>query len=179
MSENTSETVYKMLALNGEVVLRLAREDDLPKLEWGGEYLHFRRMFQYTFREQRARRRLMLIADFNDFPIGQVFILMREDSFLFSPNQRGYLYSLRVMTAFQGLGIGTQLLLQAEALMRERNIPYSAIAVAKDNERALSLYQRNGYSIYTEDEGRWSYTDHQGQLVHVHEPCWMLEKSIG
>jgi ribosomal protein S18 acetylase RimI-like enzyme len=178
MSEHTYDNVYKLMALNGDIVFRLAKEDDLPKLEWMGEYTHFRRVFQYTFREQNAGRRLMLLADFNHFPIGQIFILVREDNIMFNPQQRGYLYSLRVMTPFQGLGIGTELILQAEEIMRQRNMYYSTIAVAKENEGALRLYKRNGYTIYAEDEGRWSYTDHNNKQVYVHEPCWMLEKVL-
>ncbi|MFP4323075.1 MAG: GNAT family N-acetyltransferase, partial [Anaerolineales bacterium] len=84
----------------------------------------------------------------------------------------------RVMTPFRQLGLGTELIRQGEAQLRHRNIFYATIAVAKDNVGALRLYERNGYRIYDDDEGQWSYTDHKGKLIHVHEPCWMLEKHI-
>ena len=37
-------------------------EEDLPKLEWYGEYLHFRRVFRRAYDDQLAGRRLMLLA---------------------------------------------------------------------------------------------------------------------
>lgn len=144
-----------------------------------GEYSHFRRVFEYTFREQGIGHRLMLVADFNDFPIGQVFMLVKDSGMLYKGHtRRAYLYSLRVMAPFQGLGIGTELLRQAESLVKAHNLRYINIAVAKENVAARRLYERVGYRIYAEDEGRWSYTDNQGRLVNVHEPCWMMEKFL-
>lgn len=180
MSEYTPDTIFKRSHLNNaEIIFRLAREDDLPKLEWLGEYTHFRRVFRYTYNEQQQGARLMLLAAFNDFPIGQIFIYLREQSLIFSHEaQRGYLYSLRVMLPFQNLGLGTDLILQAEAIMKERGMKASSIAVAKDNPKALRLYQRLGYDIYADDDGVWSYTNHENQLIHVNEPCWMLEKRL-
>ena len=179
MSDHTQNTTYKRLLLKQEISFRLAREDDLPKLEWQGAYTHFRTVFRNTYSDQQQGRRLMLLADYNNYPIGQIFILIKEQmSGLGSRRRQGYLYSLRVMDAFQNLGIGTRLIIQAEKLMREQNLAVSTIAVAKDNPRALRLYQRLGYYIYAEDEGLWSYTNHENQQIHVHEPCWMLEKYL-
>lgn len=177
-SSDTSNSVYEKITLNIEVTFRLAREEDLPKLEWMGEFTHFRRVFRQTYQDQAAGRRLMLLADLNTFPIGQVFILLNSN-FGWNGNEYGYLYSLRVMTPFQGLGIGTKLILQAERIMQERRLDYATIAVAKDNPRARNLYERLGYQVYSSDDGRWSYQDHKGHTVHVYEPCWMMEKKLG
>jgi ribosomal protein S18 acetylase RimI-like enzyme len=94
------------------------------------------------------------------------------------PVRRGYLYALRVMDHFRGLGIGTRLLIEAERLLIERNNFWATISVAKANARARQLYQRLGYSIYAEDAGRWQYVNHLGEIVQVNEPCWMLEKFL-
>lgn len=173
----TSGSVFKKISYTIDVTYRLAREDDLPKLEWMGEFTHFRRVFQQTYQDQRDGLRLMILADLNDFPIGQVFILLKSNGG-WNDSDYGYLYSLRVMTPFQGLGIGTQLILQAEQLMQERQFAYSTIAVAKDNPRARRLYERLDYKVYSSDDGRWSYQDHKGQTIHVYEPCWMMEKRL-
>lgn len=172
-----SKSVYRKITLSVDVTLRLAREEDLPKLEWMGEFTHFRRLFQQTYQDQLAGHRLMLLADLNQFPIGQVFILFNS-TIGWNGSEYGYLYSLRVMTPFQGLGIGTQLILQAEHIMQERQMNYATIAVAKDNPRARHLYERLGYQVYSSDDGRWSYQDHKGHTVHVYEPCWMMEKKL-
>jgi ribosomal protein S18 acetylase RimI-like enzyme len=170
---------FASLPLNLDLTYRLARKEDLPKLEWMGEYAHFRRVFEYTFHEQKSGHRLMLVADVNNFPVGQVFMLVKDSGMLYKGHsRRAYLYSLRVMAPFQGLGIGTELLRQAEQLIKTHKLHYINIAVAKDNMPARRLYERVGYTIYAEDEGRWSYTDNQGRLVNVHEPCWMMEKLL-
>lgn len=77
------------------IALRLARHDDLPKLEWFGEYRHFRTLYQRSFREQEAGRRLMLLADMRGFPVGQIFVSLRADSA--SVPAYAYFYAFRVM----------------------------------------------------------------------------------
>jgi ribosomal protein S18 acetylase RimI-like enzyme len=159
------------MLLHVPVVLRLAEQSDLPKLEWYGQYTHFRTLFRRTFREQQHGKRLMIVADCNDFPIGQVFVQL-------TPGERAYLYALRVMEMFRGQGIGTALIAEAERLATGRSIYRATIAAAKDNPRARELYERQGYRVYADDPGYWSYVDHKGVNQFVHEPCWLLEKRL-
>lgn len=163
-----------------EIHLRLASAADLPHLEWFGQYSHFRNLFRRAYREQGEGRRLMIIADCNDFPIGHIFVQLASKR---QPQaqvgvKRAYFYSLRVMPMFRGQGVGTRLILEAERQVMERGFAWATIAVAKDNDPALRLYQRLGYRIFREDDGIWSYTDHRGERKTVHEPCWLLEKLL-
>jgi ribosomal protein S18 acetylase RimI-like enzyme len=103
--------------------------------------------------------------------------LQSKESNIASQGERAYLYSLRVMEMFQGLGIGTRLIGEAEAHVRSLGYKSTTIAAAKRNADALRLYQRLGYAIFGHDDGKWSYTDHKGIVRSVHEPCWLLEKS--
>ena len=161
------------------VTLRLARFDDLPKLEWYGQYTHFRNLFRRAYREQQHHRRLMLVADCNDFPIGHVFIQLHStETGIADGDGRAYLYALRVMDMFRGRGIGTRLMVEAESMLIERGFGWATIAVAKDNPDALRLYKRLGYRKIREDSGDWSYRDHEGATRYVHEPCWILEKKL-
>lgn len=170
---------HPIITLSVEIVLRTAIEDDLPKLEWYGQYQHFRNLFRRTFREQQAGRRLMLLADLNGFPIGHVFIQMKQhDHDVITTDSSAYFYSFRVMEMFRGQGIGTRLLGEAEAQVRARGFYWANIAVAKDNPDALRLYERLSYHIFGEDAGAWSYTDHRGRLRQVREPCWLLRKRL-
>lgn len=172
-------TERRLMTLQLEIVFRFAEHEDLPKLEWHGEYTHFRRVFERAFEDQQAGQRLMLLADVNDWPIGQVFIqLASVDDIFATMRKRGYLYSLRVMDAFRNMGIGTALLKEAEAILRERDYQSVSIAAAKDNPGARRLYERLGYEVFSEDSGRWNYVDHEGRTQHVVEPCWLLEKQI-
>jgi len=162
------------------VQIRLAEIDDLPKLEWYGQYSHYRNIFRKAYREQLLGKRLMLLADSNNFPIGHVFIQFIDPD-LDDPQdyKRAYLYSFRVMEMFRGYGIGTQLLREAENMMLDRDFHIALIAVSKDNRHACRLYEHLGYRIFSDDDGSWSYIDHEGRTRYVHEPCWLLQKEIG
>ena len=127
---------------------RIATEADLTLLEWYGQYTHFRNLFRMTYEGQLEGERLMLLADLNGFPVGQIFILLNQRVTFWqamtgykAPDQRGYLYALRVMDHLQGAGIGTQLILEAERLMFEHGSQWATISVAKDNPRAKKLYE--------------------------------------
>jgi len=170
-------TERSVLTLEFQVVFRLAEKDDLPKLEWYGQYTHFRRVFQRAYEDQLAGRRLMLLADMNGWPIGQVFIQLESlDDNLVGSGKRGYFYSLRVMDHLQHRGIGTALIHEAESILISRGYVSVSIAAAKDNPGARRLYERLGYRVFMEDGGRWHYVDHEGKTRQVVEPCWVLEK---
>ena len=158
-----------------DVRLRPARRDDLPLLEWFGQYRHFRLLYQRTFELQEQGTRLMLLADVGGFPVGQIFISFEGVRGEF---QSGYLYSLRVLEPFRGRGIGTRLIRAAEDILRARGYQRAVIAVSRQNDRARRLYERLGYVVYREDAGRWQYTDHHGRVRRVHDPSWMLHKSL-
>jgi ribosomal protein S18 acetylase RimI-like enzyme len=121
----------------------------------------------------------MLVADVQGYPVGQVFVQFSSGDLAFADGHtRGYLYSLRVIEALQGIGLGTRLIQAAESALRARRFTWAVIAAARDNPRALQLYQRLGYQIFTEDPGRWDFIDHEGKLRTVVEPCWVLEKRL-
>ena len=171
------------------VQLRIAEEADLALLEWHGQFTHFRNLFRLTYEGQLRGERLILLADVNGFPVGQVFLLFNQGTVLFqnvlhrkkngaNRQQRGYIYAFRVMNHLQGLGIGTQLMHTAESILIDQGCSWATISVAKDNPRAKKLYERLNYQVYLEDEGRWNYVDHTGKVIQVHEPCWMMEKHL-
>jgi ribosomal protein S18 acetylase RimI-like enzyme len=168
------------IAINFTVTIRKMRYEDLRKLEWYGQFIHFRRLFLRSYQGQQDGSRFLLVADAKGFPIGRLFIQFgNRKTMRFSDGvNRAYLYSFQVMDLFQGQGLGTRLIRVAEALLVQRGFSLATIGVVKTNEGALKLYQREGYKIYGEDEGRWGYTDHRGIEQKVHEPCWLLEKSL-
>ncbi len=175
----TTREAISTVTLELDIAIRPARRDDLPRLEWFGLYTHYRRLFLRSFEEQLRGQRLMLVADHNNYPIGQIFIHLPDAQSSFGrPRRRGYLYALRVLDPFQGHGLGTHLILAAESILRERGYRWAVIAVAKDNAGARRLYERLGYAVFAEDPGQWHYTAHLGNVRHVNEPSWMLQKSL-
>jgi len=167
------------LSLNLKITLRPAREDDIPKLEWYGQFRHYRNLFRRAFNEQQTGRRLILVADCNGFPVGQIAIQFQGGTARIADGQqRGYLYSFRVMEMFRGQGLGTRLIDEAQRQLLVRGFSWATIAVAKDNPGALRLYERLGFVRFTDDPGRWNYIDHRGRVRQVDEPCWILEKRL-
>ncbi|QPC80628.1 GNAT family N-acetyltransferase [Phototrophicus methaneseepsis] len=161
------------------ITIRQATRDDIKKLEWQGQYTHFRRVFYRAYTQQRTGLRHLLVAVYQDYPIGRLFLLFNSHNLHMANGiDRGYLYSFRVMDLFQGLGIGTRLIHRAEDILRQQNYTKATIAVAKTNTGALRLYQRLGYETFMDDKGEWGYYDHRGHLQQVKEPCWLLEKSL-
>lgn len=161
------------------VLIRKAREQDLPALEWEGRYRHFRRLYRHALAEARRGRRVLLVADVSGQIVGQIFVQLdsRRDE-LADGLHTGYLYAFRVRPTFRNQGIGTQLLLEAESILRGRGFRRAVIAVARDNDAALRLYEAMGYARFAEDPGQWSYIDHEGRMRTVSEPAYMLEKPL-
>lgn len=175
----SSHSLPLLLRFNWEVKIREAELQDLPGLEWDGLYTKYRALYHHTFSESLLGRRAMILAVLNNQPIGQVFVQLARGKTLFADgSSRAYQYALRVMAPFRGNGIGTALIRAAEALMYRRGFRWATIAVAKDNVAARRLYERLGYRIAGDDPGQWRYTDPEGTVHHVSEPCWALEKPI-
>lgn len=170
---------HSTLVLAIPITVRIAQLADIPRLEWYGQYAHFRTLFQRAYIEQRQGRRSILVADCQGFPIGHIFIQYNsKNPAIAEQDRRAYLYSFRVMEMFQRMGVGTRLITEAENILHERGYTTATIAVSKTNYAAQRLYERLGYKVFAQDSGQWSYIDHTGQTRHVNDPCWILEKNL-
>jgi ribosomal protein S18 acetylase RimI-like enzyme len=175
----TANDDASQFAISLNITIRPARYEDIAKLEWHGEFKHFRQLFQRSYREQVEGRRLLLVAASNDFPIGRLFMQFNSKNKVTSDGKtRAYLYSFNVMEFLRGHGIGNHMMDVAEDILVERGFKIATIAVAKENAGALRLYERRGYHTFGEDEGKWRYYDHRGFVQHVHEPAYLLEKRL-
>lgn len=167
------------MVLQLPIVIRQANVNDVRLLEWHGQFKHYRRLFQRAYREQLTGYKHLLVAASNDYPIGRLFIQFRgRRTALADGIERGYLYSLHVMELLRGKGVGTRLILGAERILMARGYSIATIAVAQLNTGALNLYERLGYQVFGEDAGHWHYYDHRGRLREVHEPSYLLAKSL-
>ncbi|TVR21068.1 MAG: GNAT family N-acetyltransferase [Anaerolineaceae bacterium] len=176
MNADDDSATFRLMA---DVRVRSAVRDDLQKLEWYGQYTHYRNIIGRAYQEQKRGHRLLLVADFGGFPIGQLFVqYAAQNRRIADGATRAYLYAFRVFELFRGRGVGTYLLGCAEAILQDRGFRWATIAVARDNEGAFRLYRRLGYRIVAEDSGHWHYIDHQGITRHVHEPSWVMEKKL-
>ncbi len=162
------------------VRIRPLQEGDLPALEWGGEYAHFRRLYAEAFQRMQKKLAIHWVADLPGAGIiGQVFIQLSCDRpELADGRDRAYLYSFRIRPAYRGQGLGTLILNTVENDLRRRRFRSITLNVAKDNYAAARLYQRVGYVIVAHEPGIWSYPDDEGIWHHMEEPAWRMEKRL-
>lgn len=134
---------------------RLLRRMDLPELEWDGEYLHFRRVYQEIYQQYRQGRTLPWVIDKpGDGIIGQLFVqLDSQNETLADGCSRAYLFSFRVKEKYQGNGWGTALMRFVENDLVQRGFSWATLRVSKTNEIALRFYEHRGYAIIAEERG--------------------------
>lgn len=162
------------------LVVRPVTEEDLPRMEWEGEYKHFRRVYADAFRRMQRGASMLWVAEFPEFGlVGQVFIQFVCDRLeLADGTERAYLYSFRVRRQFRGRGIGTRTMDVVEEDLRQRGFKFVTLNVARDNPRAQQLYVRRGYIVVAPEPGIWSYPDEKGVWHRVEEPAWRMEKAL-
>lgn len=162
------------------LIVRHLEESDLPALEWGGEYQHFRRLYREIYSDMCQGKALMWVCDLVDEGvIGQVFVqLAGARTELADGRNRAYVFAFRVKPSFRGLGIGTRLLKVIEADLIKRQFQWVNLNVSRENQEAQRFYERHGYRIIAPEPGRWSYLDDQGQRRFVHEPAWRMGKKL-
>lgn len=159
------------------LIIRKARAEDLPSLEWEGEYRRFRLVYRRAYADSLRGHRILLVAEIEGKIVGQIFL--QVDSALTGGNSRtGYLYALRVRPEQRNRGIGTELVREVEAILRQRGFTRALISVAQDNDAARRLYERLGYEVFGRDPGDWSFLDDEGREQEIHEPAYLLEKKL-
>jgi len=162
------------------VQIRQMAEDDLPLLEWDGEYTHFRRVYADAFNRFERGLSVLWVADLPGVGvIGQVFIqLICDRPELADGTNRAYLYAFRVRPEFRGAGLGTRIMQVIFDDLRRRGFRILTLNVAKDNPRARKLYERNHFRIVAHEPGRWTFQDEKGAWQTVEEPAWRMERRL-
>jgi ribosomal protein S18 acetylase RimI-like enzyme len=163
-----------------QVLVRTVTADDLPRMEWDGEYRHFRRVYAEAYQRMQRGYTILWVAELPDKGlIGQVFIqLVCDRPELADGLDRAYLYSFRVRGAYRGQGLGSLIMDVVEDDLRVRGFQYVTLNVARDNPRAQQLYLRRGYRVVAPEPGIWSYPDENGVWHQVEEPAWRMEKVL-
>jgi ribosomal protein S18 acetylase RimI-like enzyme len=163
-----------------QIQIRLGREEDLPALEWQGEYIHFRKLYRQVYQNACDGKACIWVAELGQVGIiGQVFVQFSSSrKELTDGETRAYIYGFRVQPAYRGSGVGTQLLKCVEQDLQKRRFRWVTLNVSRQNLIAQRFYKRNGYQIVAAEAGRWSYLDHLGQRREVDEPAWRMQKSL-
>lgn len=148
------------------VIIRPLREEDNIALEWHGGH-DLRRFYYGQWMAHEIGEAVVLVADFNGFPVGQTAIYWQgKPAHPTIPD----LQSLRVHPIFQGQGIATRLLDAGAILVKERGFSQIGLSVNPENLRAHHLYERCGYRISSEPyEDSWQYTNAVEEIIIVKE----------
>jgi len=168
------------IPLDQQVVIRQAVKRDLPALEWEGEFSHFRHVFSEAYRLQELGDVIMWVVDLPEIGlIGQLFIQLYGPNQLQSSNTKyAYIYGFRIRPEYRGLGIGSRFLKSVESDLIRRGFKRIALNVARENDAARRLYEREGYHVVAPEPGIWSYLDEKGRRRFVNEPAWRMEKNF-
>lgn len=163
-----------------DVTIREMSQDDLPALEWDGEYTHFRVVYQGVYKRMQKGTAMAWVAETPTSGIvGQVFLQLDCDRPELADGwNRAYLFSFRMKPDFRNLGLGTKMMVVLEDYLLERKYSRLTLNVARDNLDAIRLYQRCGFQIVAEEPGIWSFVDHKGDWHTVEEPSWRMEKKL-
>jgi ribosomal protein S18 acetylase RimI-like enzyme len=163
-----------------KVSIRRMTREDLPALEWNGEFKHFRNVYKSVYhRMQQGGADAWVAESAQGEIIGQVFLqYMSDRPELADGWNRAYLYSFRIKPLYRSLGLGTRMLRVLEDALIARHYHHVTLNVARDNPDAIRLYKRQGFQIIAEEPGIWSYIDHEGQWQTVIEPSWRMEKKL-
>jgi len=175
-----SETPATTADLLDNVIVRQVRKEDLPALEWEGEFKHFHNLYADTYARMVKGLTVMWVAEFpQQGIIGQVFLqLMADRPELADGWQRAYLFSFRIRPQYRNLGLGTKIVKVLEDYLLEKRFSRLTLNVGKDNPDALRLYKRQGFQVVGEEPGVWSYIDDKGNWQTVREPSWRMEKLL-
>ncbi|MDH3944183.1 MAG: GNAT family N-acetyltransferase [Anaerolineae bacterium] len=164
-----------------QVIIRAMRSEDLPALEWDGEFTHFRAVYQKVYDRMLEGTALMWVMEFPERElIGQAFVQLKDpvNQFFTPDGRQAYIHSFRIRPAFRSVGLGSRLLDFIEADLVERGFQFAALNVGLTNHGAKRLYTRKGYRVVGRDSGNWSYHDHEGILRRVSEPGWNMRKKL-
>ena len=163
------------------VCIRQANKDDLMRLEWDGEFTHFRRLYAETYMMVEQGKAVIWIAEVDaDGLIGQCFVSLHGNRPELADGViRAYIYGFRIRPEHRNHGVGTQIMYTVEEDLSKRGFRQVTLNVGKDNHNARRFYDRLGYNIIGSDPGRWSYIDNKGKRRDMHEPAWRMRKTMG
>ncbi len=170
----TKQEMKSRFSLELELKIRQCARHDLPQLEWFGLYTEHRQLIEEAFRRQQTGEVMMLVADLDDFPVGQAWL----DLSARETDSVGVIWALRVFPLLRNHGIGSRLMIAAEQLLFERGYRWSELTVDQQEPRARRLYERLGYRSAGATEGLLSYTTPEKKFVALNLQLWIFRKRL-
>jgi ribosomal protein S18 acetylase RimI-like enzyme len=147
-------------------------KDDLRRIAWSGSQSHLRSVEEALGRAAAGDVDYLAVRAPSGEPIsiGGVSYTAHEGG--------GTLWQLVTKDSLRGLGLGTRLIAQAEARIKERGFDRALIGVEDDNPRARQLYERLGYRVTGHEDETWKLDDGHGNEVVHHADITLLSKDL-
>jgi ribosomal protein S18 acetylase RimI-like enzyme len=168
------QDVFEHFTLPLHVDIRLCVKDDLADLEWFGLFTEHREIFLREFERQERGENIMLIAEANTLPIGQVWIDLEKHR----EASAGFIWAVRVIPWLRNLGVGGRLMTAAEHVCRDRGLVYAELGVERENHEAKRFYERRGYRMIGSMQDEYSYTTPNGMPMTIPMDVWVLRKKL-
>jgi ribosomal protein S18 acetylase RimI-like enzyme len=157
-----------------DVIVRQCRADDVPVLEWWGQFFAHRATIEATYAAQTRGEAMMLVAEVAGYPSGQAWIDLRHRY----DTRVGGIWAVRVFPLLQGRGIGTHLIDAAEQYLRDALFTAAELTVEKDNTGARRFYERRGYQVIGDLQGAYTYCPPGGEPVDEPMNQWVMRKEL-
>jgi GNAT superfamily N-acetyltransferase len=169
------------------VAVRPATENDLEAL---GVFPDRRAYFRHRLKCQGSGAGLLLIALHGGTPVGDVFLEFEPDATEYerpAPDLVGVplLQRLEVLPEHRNRGIGTKLLRRCERELRSRGHARMVLGVSPDNQMAIRLYLRLGYTWYPEPDLPtltnaviYTWNADETRTASGTEPCILMIKAL-
>lgn len=167
-------TFLRRSAATLSYAIRPCVESDLEALEWMGLFAPHREIIRAAFERHRRGDEVMLVADANGFPIGQLWI----DFLRKAHRSTALLWAVRVFPPLQNLGIGRHLMLSAEEVVLGRNLTRLELGVEHDNPDARRFYERLGYRPCARYRDAYSYITPEGVVMQAPPDQTMMVKDL-
>jgi len=167
-------------ANNQGIHIRQAVEADLPFLRGESEAPYLKFLFHTAFQGMKRDEQIMWVVEKEgQGVVGHVFVQFKSiRNTLADGVERAYFYSFHVYQEYRGFGVGTQLLKHLEADLLRRGFQIVTLTVAKENERARELYQRNGYLVTGTEVINVRSNQVHGEWKRDEELAWRMEKRL-
>lgn len=135
-----------------QFVIREARREDLEKvMKINKEVLPENYPAFYFEMHLRNFGKAFLVAESDSQIVGYIMCRVEYDTLYTNPNKigkRGHIISIAVLPQYQGLGIGTELMVKAlENMKKYYEAEEYYLEVRVGNEVALKLYKKLGFNV--------------------------------
>lgn len=158
------------------MLIRKASAEEMRKL-WGNDYSF---TFHFFYDRIASGNAVFWTVDDGDELIGELYAFLNLDDRDFADGKdRAYLCAFRIRRQYRGQGLGTRLMEQALADLKDRGFKTVTIGVNKDEPENIRLYER---LVFFERVKECHYDpcglDEKDQPEYDEEGWWLLARQL-